>query len=47
MVSPGVDLGQNLSLGRIVVTPQVPILYAEPIAPEGEMADSSLLGCPR
>ena len=47
MVSPGVDLGQNLSLSRVLVAPQVPVLYAEPIAPEGQMADGGLLGCVR
>ena len=41
---PGVDLGQNLGLGRIVVAPQLPVLYAESIAPERDIADCRLLG---
>ena len=41
--APSVDLGENLSLGRIVVSSKLAILHTETFAPEGKMSNRSLL----
>jgi hypothetical protein len=40
----GVDLGEDLGLGWVIVAPQLPILNAKSIAPKREIAYSRLLG---
>jgi hypothetical protein len=40
---PGIDLGQDLGLGGIVVTSQLAVLHAEAITPKGEMSNRGLL----
>jgi hypothetical protein len=40
---PSVDLGENLSLGGIVVSSKLAILHTETIAPEGKMSNRGLL----
>jgi hypothetical protein len=41
--APSVDLGENLSLGGIVVSSKLAILHTETIAPEGKMSNRGLL----
>jgi hypothetical protein len=41
--APSIDLGENLSLGGIVVSSKLAILHAETLAPEGKMSNRRLL----
>ena len=40
---PGINLRQNLGLGKIVVASKLAILYTESIAPERDIADGRFL----
>ena len=40
---PSVDLGENLSLGGVIVSSKLAILYTETLAPEGKMSNRGLL----
>lgn len=42
--APRIDLREDLLVLGIIVTHQLSILYAEPVLPEGEMADGGRLG---
>jgi hypothetical protein len=46
-VLPGIDLGQDLCLGRIVVSSQLAVLHAKSVAPKSEMSNRGLLSCAR
>lgn len=40
---PSVDLGENLSLGGIIVSSKLSILHTETFAPEGKMSNRGFL----
>ena len=42
--SPSIDLGENLSLGGVIVSSKFTIFHTETIAPEGKMSNRGLLG---
>ena len=41
---PGINLRQNLGLGKIVVASKLAVLYAESITPERDIADDRVIG---